>query len=113
MTEPRLEPGGYAVGSFVVDVVRKTLTSGSTPVPINGKTFDVLAVLIAHRDRLVTKEELLAAVWPDTFVHENNLARHVSTIRRLLGERPGRSTFIATVQGRGYRFVGPVRELAA
>ena len=108
---PVPSPVGYAIGPFILDGVRRTVWQGGVFVPLNGKTFEVLAMLITHRDRVVTKEELLKHIWPDTFVQENNLARHVSILRRLLGERPDQHGYILTVQGRGYRFVAPVVEL--
>lgn len=79
-------------------------------MPITAKTFDVLAVLIDHRDRLVTKDELLDRVWPDTAVQENNLARQVSSLRRALGQRPDEADYILTVPGQGYRFVASAQE---
>ncbi len=79
------------------------------------KPFEVLLVLLERRGRVVSKEELIERVWPDSFVEEANLARHVYTLRRALGENPkengGEDHFIRTVPGRGYRFVDSVREL--
>ena len=65
-----------------------------------------------HRDRVVTKSELLTAVWPDTFVEEANLAQNVSVIRRALGEAPREHRSILTLPGRGYRFAAEVREVS-
>jgi Tol biopolymer transport system component len=65
----------------------------------------VLAYLVFNPGRVVTKEELLKAVWPDSFVEECNLAQHISALRRVLGEK---SSFISTVPGRGYQFAAPV-----
>ena len=79
----------YAFGAFVADTVTRRLWREGHAVPITAKTFDVLVVLLEHRDRLVTKDELLDRVWPDTAVQENNLARQVSSLRRALGQRPG------------------------
>ena len=78
----------YAFGAFVADTVTRRLWREGRAVPITAKTFDVLVVLLEHRDRLVTKDELLDRVWPDTAVQENNLARQVSSLRRALGQRP-------------------------
>jgi Tol biopolymer transport system component len=71
----------------------------------------VLAVLLERRDRLVTKDELLDRVWPDTAVQENNLARQVSSLRRALGQRPEEADYVLTVPGQGYRFVAGAREM--
>jgi len=107
------EHRGFAFGSFVADTVTRRLWREGHVVPITSKTFDVLAVLLEHRDRLVTKDELLDRVWPDTVVQENNLARQVSSLRRALGQRPEEGDYILTIPGQGYRFVAPAREMAA
>jgi Tol biopolymer transport system component/DNA-binding winged helix-turn-helix (wHTH) protein len=106
-------PAGYAFGPFVIDTVRRTIREGDRPVVVHSKAFEVLVTLIAERERVVPKEDLLARIWPDTFVQENNLPRHVSTLRKVLGESPERSNWILTVPGRGYRFIAPVVELDA
>ena len=80
--------GGYAFGPFVVDPVKRRLWRDGRLVPITSKTFDVLVVLLEHRDHIVSKDELLNRVWPDTAVNENNLARQISSLRRALGQRP-------------------------
>ena len=102
----------YAFGAFVADTVTRRLWREGHPVPITAKTFDVLAVLLEHRDRLVTKDELLDRVWPDTAVQENNLARQISSLRRALGQRPDEADYVLTVSGQGYRFVANAREIA-
>jgi Tol biopolymer transport system component/DNA-binding winged helix-turn-helix (wHTH) protein len=101
----------YAFGPFVADTVTRRLWREGHPVPITAKTFDVLAVLLEHRDRLVTKDELLDRVWPDTAVQENNLARQVSSLRRALGHRPDEADYVLTVPGQGYRFVADAQEI--
>ena len=105
--------GGYAFGPFVVDLVKRTLCREGRPVPITSKTFDVLVVLLEHRDHIVSKDELLNRVWPDTAVNENNLARQISSLRRALGQRPDQHDFIVTIPGNGYRFVAPVQNVQA
>jgi Tol biopolymer transport system component/DNA-binding winged helix-turn-helix (wHTH) protein len=101
----------YAFASFVADTVTRRLWRDGQPVPITAKTFDVLAVLLEHRDRLVTKDELLDRVWPDTAVQENNLARQISSLRRALGQRPDEADYVLTVPGQGYRFVAHAEEI--
>jgi Tol biopolymer transport system component/DNA-binding winged helix-turn-helix (wHTH) protein len=81
-------------------------------VPLTLKSFEVLITLIERRDRVVKKDELIQHVWPDTFVEENNLARHISTIRKALGDHAQGSAYITTIAGRGYRFVAPVEEVS-
>ena len=74
-------------------------------LPLAGRAFDVLEYLVRHRDRVVGKEELLSAVWPAVVVEENNLNQAVHAIRRALGDSRDAPEFLATVPGRGYRFV--------
>jgi len=100
-----------AFGPFVVDRLKRRLWRDERLVSITSKTFDVLVVLLQQRDHIVSKDELLSRVWPDTAVNENNLARQVSSLRRALGQRPEEHDFIVTVPGHGYRFVAAVREL--
>jgi Tol biopolymer transport system component/DNA-binding winged helix-turn-helix (wHTH) protein len=102
---------GFAFGPFVVDAVKRQLWREGTLVPITSKTFDVLVVLLEHRDHIVSKDELLNRVWPETSVNENNLARQISSLRRALGQRPDQHDFLVTVPGQGYRFVGSVQGL--
>src|SRR5688572_365293 len=79
------------------------------PVSLTPKAFDLLVVLTASPGRLLTKEQLMQAVWPDTTVEESNLAYHVFAIRKALGESADSDRYIETVPKRGYRFVAPVR----
>ena len=104
--------GGYAFGPFVVDSLKRQLWRERRLVPITSKTFDVLVVLLEHRDHIVSKDELLNRVWPDTAVNENNLARQVSSLRRALGQRPDQHDFVVTIPGHGYRFVATVQDLS-
>ena len=102
---------GFAFASYIVDPVRRLVWQDRRLLPIEGKPFEILVFLVEHRDRIVEKDELLKSVWPDTFVQENNLVRHISTLRKALGQRPDDHTCIVTVKGRGYQFVAEVREL--
>ncbi len=95
MTIPALSFGRLAI----LPEERRVLLDGE-PVPIGARAFDVLVALVAQRDRVVPKKELLAQVWRGLHVEENNLTVQVSTLRKLLGP-----AFISTVPGRGYRFV--------
>lgn len=79
-------------------------------VPLTAKPLDALIYLVEHRDGVVEKEALLKALWPRVVVEENSLERCISTLRRALGETAGDNRFIATVPGRGYRFVAKVAE---
>lgn len=79
-------------------------------VPLTAKPLDALIYLVEHRDELVEKDALLKALWPRVVVEENSLERCISTLRRALGEAAGENRFIATIPGRGYRFVAKVIE---
>jgi DNA-binding winged helix-turn-helix (wHTH) protein/TolB-like protein/Tfp pilus assembly protein PilF len=82
-------------------------------VSITGKAFDVLLVFVENPGRLIPKSELLDRVWPGEFVEEGNLARNVSTLRKLLGDTSKEPKFITTVPGHGYRFVAEVHPVIA
>jgi len=101
-------PQTYRFGPFRLDVAERRLLRDGEPIPLRLKVFDTLRVLIENAGRLVTKEELLQAIWPDTAVEENNLNHNVSVLRKLLGERATGQAFIETVPRVGYRFVAPV-----
>ena len=94
----------YAFGRFRLDPADKVLYRDGIPVALTPKAFDTLAVLVEAHPRLVTRDELLARVWPDTFVEDNNLAQHVSLLRRTLAESTDAEPVIETLPKRGYRF---------
>src|SRR5271165_3278842 len=99
----------YEFGPFRLDATRRLVSRDEQVVPLTSKAFDTLLVLVRNRERVLPKEELMKTLWPDSFVEEVNLAQNVSALRKALGESPGENRFIATVPGRGYRFVGEVR----
>ena len=103
----------FEFGSFRLEAGRRRLLRGQDVLPITSKVFETLLVLVRNHDRVLTKDELMQAVWPDTIVEEVNLAQNVSALRKLLGEAPGDNRYIATIPGRGYRFVENVRVLPA
>jgi DNA-binding winged helix-turn-helix (wHTH) protein/TolB-like protein len=102
----------YVFGAFRLDPAEKVLFQQDRPIPLTPKALDTLLALVERHGRLVTKEDLLRIVWPDTFVEENNLAQNISLLRRVLGEDLGGRELIETVPKRGYRFVGAVEERA-
>src|SRR5262245_55091249 len=104
-------PRYYAFGSYVLDCLRGVLWHDGHPLTLTPKVFELLATLVAHAGEVLGKDELIRRVWAGTIVEENNLARHISTIRKALGERPGQREYIATIPGVGYRFVADVKEL--
>jgi len=101
-------PRSYAFGSFVLIPERQLLLRDEVPVRIGTRALDMLTVLVERQGQVVTKRQLMARVWPDTFVDEGNLKVNMVALRRALGEDP-QTSFVATVVGRGYRFVAPVR----
>src|SRR5437764_12711043 len=96
----------YAFGSFVADPVMGILRRDGLQLNLTAKSFDVLVALLERRGELVEKDLLLKLVWPNTIVEENNLARHISTLRKILDDHPSVHQYIVTIQGSGYRFVG-------
>lgn len=99
----------YRFGPFRLDRGERVLYRDAQPVPLTPRAVDTLLALVDRHGRLVTKDELLREVWPDTFVEENNLAQHISMLRRVLAGG-GDGPFIETIPKRGYRFTAPVVE---
>src|ERR1700723_2518994 len=94
----------YRFGEFVLDPARRTLSRAGSPISLTPKAFDVLLFLTQNPNRLVTKEELLRAVWGDTFVEEGNLTQYISHLRKALGDNPEDSRLIVTIARKGYQF---------
>ena len=100
----------YRFGSFRLDPDTRVLLRNGDVVRLPPKAIDTLLVLLKSAGQPVEKEALIHAVWPDTFVEENNLAHHVSVLRKTLGNGEGGRAYIETIPKRGYRFVGEVKE---
>lgn len=99
----------YEFGPFRVDAEKETLLRAGEAVALTPKAFQILLVLVRRNKELVSKDELMKAVWPDTFVEEANLSRNIFMLRKALGERPEDHQYVLTVPGRGYRFAEDVR----
>ena len=99
------------LGPYRLDAARRVLWREGEVVPLTPKALEVLAALVERPGEVVTKDELLRRVWPDTFVEEANLTVHVSALRKELG-RQGDAPWIETVPRRGYRYVGPAPRMA-
>ncbi|MGA3103544.1 MAG: transcriptional regulator [Terriglobales bacterium] len=97
---------------FQLDALARTLRRKDEIVTLNRRAFDVLLYLVQNPGRILSRDELLKNVWPDTFVDENNLAQSISSLRRALAERPGDNNYIVTLAGRGYQFISPVTLVA-
>jgi DNA-binding winged helix-turn-helix (wHTH) protein len=106
-----MQPAFYNFGPFQVDVARRLLLQDGQPAQLSPKVFDTLLELIARARQVITKEELLVAVWPDAVVEENSLARNISTLRKALGESASDHQYVITVPGRGYSFVAEVHRI--
>ena len=106
------EKSVFAFGGFLLDLRARSLIGPSgAPIDISSRAFETLYVLASHPHELIDKHRLMAAVWPNRIVEENNLNQQISTLRKLLGEVPGEHKFIVTVTGQGYRFVKDVERL--
>ena len=102
----------YRFGPFQLDPAERALLRDGVPVPLLlPKSFDALLVLVRNSGRLLDKDFLLAEIWPDTHVEENNLARAISDIRKALGEGPKEQRYVVTVARRGYRFAAKVETI--
>ena len=100
----------YVFGVFRVDTKECVLYGEKGVVPLAPKAFETLLVLVENSGHVLSKEELMEKVWPDSFVEENNLAQNISALRKALSEESGGDKFIETVPKRGYRFVADVRQ---
>ena len=99
----------YEFGSFVIDVDRHLVLKDMQPVALTPKTYDTLLMLVESGGRLLSKDEIMRVLWPDSFVEESNLTQQISMLRKALGEVSGEYRYIVTVAGRGYRFAEPVK----
>lgn len=106
---PGSEAAVFAFGPFVLDRDRRLLARAGKPVEITPKAFDLLVVLVQRGGAVVSKDELMEALWPDTTVDESNLTFQISTLRKILGPEGPRC--IATLPGRGYQFVAPLQRV--
>jgi DNA-binding winged helix-turn-helix (wHTH) protein/TolB-like protein/Flp pilus assembly protein TadD len=103
--------GLYEFGDFHLNVPDHSLLRSGKPVSLTPKSFEILVALIESGGRLVTKDELMKRIWPDSFVEEANLTVNVSALRRALGDTPEHQQYIETVPKLGYRFIASVTEL--
>jgi TolB-like protein/DNA-binding winged helix-turn-helix (wHTH) protein/Flp pilus assembly protein TadD len=102
------EPQIYEFNDFRLDAAKRLLLERGEPLSLTPRVFDTLLYLVEHQGQVLEKGELMKAIWPDSFVEENNLTQNISTLRRVLGETRGENRYIVTVPGRGYRFAAEV-----
>jgi DNA-binding winged helix-turn-helix (wHTH) protein len=113
LVEKRTEPASAAptevsFGPFRLLPTQFLLLEGDDPVPLGSRALQILIVLLERPGELVSKQELMARVWPDVFVEPANLTVHISALRRMLRDGRDRNRFIINIPGRGYSFVAPV-----
>lgn len=101
----------YEFGSFQLDLTERCLLRNGQFLSLAQKPFEILALLVENQGHLITKEELMNKLWPNTSVEDGNLTVSMSKIRRVLGEDKRRHKFIATYPRRGYRFIAEVRSV--
>jgi DNA-binding winged helix-turn-helix (wHTH) protein len=101
-------PTIYEFDEFRLDADRRVLTREGEPLALTPRVFDTLLYFVQHANRVILKDELMRAIWADSFVEENNLSQNVSTLRRALGSR----RYILTVPGSGYRFASEVKAIS-
>jgi predicted ATPase/DNA-binding winged helix-turn-helix (wHTH) protein len=107
---PVAHPADQAVsfGSFRLLPAQRLLLEADKPLRLGSRAFDILVALVENAGELVTKEELIARVWPNSLVEEGSLRVHMAALRRALGDGQAGKRFVATISGRGYRFVAPL-----
>lgn len=98
----------YKFGTFGLDASAKVLLRGGEPLHLTRKAAETLLILVEQSPQVVTKEDLIAAIWPDRVVDEANLAQNIAVVRRALNVEKGHAGYIETFPGRGYRILGPV-----
>lgn len=108
-TEPARErPTEFSFGPFRLLRTRLLLLQGNKPVPLGSRALEILIALIERHGELVSKQDLMARVWPNIFVEPANLTVHMSALRRALRDGQDGNRFIVNIRGRGYCFVTPV-----
>ena len=111
MAIPLSQKRFYEFGPFRLDPAAPLLLRSGELVQLPPKTLETLIALVERRGTLVSKDDLLSAVWPGTFVEESNLTHHISLLRKALGNVENGQPYIETIPKRGYRFAGPVAEV--
>src|ERR1700734_994706 len=101
----------YEFGPFRMDPEKQVLLRDGQLIAVTPKAFETLLVLVRRGREVVSKEELLKEVWPDSFVEEANLSQHIFRLRKALGDTLEGERYIITLPGRGYRFAVPVRTI--
>ena len=101
-------PAKVSFGPFCLLPTQFLLQEGDKPVPLGSRALEILIALLERRGELVSKQDLMARVWPDVYVEPANLTVHMSALRRALRDGRDGHRFIVNIPGRGYCFVGRV-----
>src|ERR1700730_6441027 len=101
----------YEFGPFRLDPAERLVLRNNQTIPLTPKAFETLLLLVENSGHLLTKDELMKRLWPETFVEEANLAQNISAIRRVLDDKNGEAHYIETVAKGGYRFTGETRKI--
>ncbi|HKC62396.1 MAG TPA: winged helix-turn-helix domain-containing protein [Pyrinomonadaceae bacterium] len=100
----------FEFGPFSLNVRERLLLRGEESISLSPKVFDTLVVLVENAGHVLTKDDLLNKLWPDSFVEESSLTQNISILRKALGEETTNPRYIETIPKRGYRFIADVKE---
>src|SRR5262249_50363376 len=103
----------FLFGDYALDLERRELRRGAELVEVEPQVFDLLAYLVENRDRVASKDDLLAAVWRGRIVSESTLTSRITAARHAIGDSGDQQRFIRTLSRRGFRFGGEVRGQSA
>jgi TolB-like protein len=101
----------FQFGDYVLDPDRRELAKGSNPISLGPQVFDLLTYLVQNRDRVVSKDDLLDAVWGGRIVSESTLTSHINAVRKALGDSGEEQRLVRTIARKGFRFVADVKEM--
>ena len=102
----------YLFEDYALDTDRRELWRGAALLSMEPQVFDLLVFLVGNRDRVVSRDDLLAAVWGGRIVSESTIASRINAVRRVIGDNGEQQRLMRTIIGKGVRFVGTVRETA-
>ncbi|WP_165186062.1 winged helix-turn-helix domain-containing protein [Caulobacter soli] len=102
-------PRSFLFGPFTLQPERQLLLRDDKPIRIGGRALDLLTALVERPGEVLSKKDLVSRAWPNLYIEECNLKVNIAALRRLLGETHAARQYIATVTGRGYRFIAPVQ----
>src|SRR5271154_5913387 len=102
----------YEFGTYVLDSAQMLLRRDGSVVPLQPRALETLLVLVRRRGEVVSKQDVMEAVWPDSFVEEGNLTQNIFLLRRELGKTSDGEDYIQTMPKRGYRMNVPVEEIS-